>query len=93
MVDIMDVVIPCPLRRAQRSVQAIGRLGVQRSLGIGGWRGVGQRLNANQVRRWMRDCGVEPPSRRCLARGTVSEGAMGGFVPVSVRCGATGDSA
>lgn len=40
-------------------------------------------LNANQVRRWMRDRGVEPPSRRHLETVTVSDAATTGFVPVS----------
>ncbi len=40
-------------------------------------------LNANQVRRWMRERGVEPPSRRRCEAVTVSVAAAG-FVPVAL---------
>lgn len=39
-------------------------------------------LNANQVRRWMRERGAEPPSRRHCEAVTVREAAAG-FVPVT----------
>ena len=40
-------------------------------------------INANQLRRWMRERGVEPPSRRRSEAITVS-GAAAGFVPVAL---------
>ncbi|MCK0509664.1 hypothetical protein [Aromatoleum buckelii] len=41
-------------------------------------------LNANQVRRWMRERGVEPPSRRGSEAVTVSDVARACFVPVTL---------
>lgn len=42
-------------------------------------------LNANQVRRWMRERGIEPPSRSLPARSTSLErGAEPAFVPVPI---------
>jgi len=38
-------------------------------------------LNANQVRRWMRERGIEPPSRSLPVRSTPAEPA---FVPVPI---------
>lgn len=42
-------------------------------------------LNANQVRRWMRERGIEPPSRSRPVRSTAPERvAEPAFVPVSI---------
>lgn len=81
----MDVIIPRRRRRThseafkQSIVSACSAPGVSVA-GVA----LANALNANQVRRWMRDRGVEPPSRRRLEKVTVSDGAVAGFVPVSV---------
>lgn len=42
-------------------------------------------VNANQVRRWMRERGIEPPSRRLPVRSISSEsGIEPAFVPVPI---------
>ncbi len=41
-------------------------------------------LNANLVRRWLRERDIEPASRRHAQTVAVSEGAMAGFVPVAL---------
>lgn len=42
-------------------------------------------VNANQVRRWMRERGIEPPSRSLPARSISAErGAEPAFVPVPI---------
>ena len=41
-------------------------------------------LNANQVHRWMRECGIEPPSRRKADSAAFTALAEPGFVPVQV---------
>lgn len=40
-------------------------------------------LNANQVRCWIRECGVEPPTRRRSETVTIS-GEAAGFVPIAL---------
>ena len=81
----MDVVIPCRSRRThseafkQSVVSACREPGVSVS-GVA----LANGLNANQVHRWMRERGIEPPSRRkpvCAERTTLAEQ---GFVPVQV---------
>ena len=39
-------------------------------------------INANQLRRWMRERGIEPPELSCLPLRVVASEPMGGFVPV-----------
>ncbi|MBS0553457.1 MAG: transposase [Proteobacteria bacterium] len=41
-------------------------------------------LNANQVHRWMRERGIQPPSRRKLGSAELATLAEPGFVPVQV---------
>lgn len=84
MVDTMDVVIPRRTRRThseafkQSVISACSETGVSVA-GVA----LANGLNANQVRRWMRERGVEPPSRRRCEAVTVS-GAAAGFVPVAL---------
>jgi hypothetical protein len=60
--------------------------------GLGGWGKVGSPgayalangLNANQVHRWMRERGIEPPSRRKADSAALTALAEPGFVPVQV---------
>ena len=39
-------------------------------------------INANQLRRWMRERGIEPPELSCLPLRVVASEPRGGFVPV-----------
>ena len=39
-------------------------------------------INANQLRRWMRERGIEPPELSCLPLRVAASEPMGGFVPV-----------
>ena len=41
-------------------------------------------LNANQVRRWMRERGIEPPSRRITQAAQLAEPVEPGFVQVQL---------
>ena len=41
-------------------------------------------INANQLRRWMRERGIEPPELSCLPLRPVTSEAVGGFVPVQL---------
>lgn len=80
----MDVVIPRRVRRThseafkQSVISACSEPGVSVA-GVA----LANGLNANQVRRWMRDRGVEPPSRRHAKAITVDDAAGAGFVPVT----------
>ena len=40
--------------------------------------------NASQLRRWMRERGIEPPELSCLPLRPVTSEAVGGFVPVQL---------
>lgn len=80
----MDVVIPRRTRRTHS--EAFKRSEVSACLKPGvsvAGVALANGLNANQVRRWMRDRGVEPPSRRRSGVVTVSDAAAG-FVPVAL---------
>lgn len=47
-------------------------------------------LNANQVRRWMRERGVEPPNHRLTVPSVLSAGgAPPAFIPVQIPSGAS----
>lgn len=80
----MDVVIPRRTRRAhseafkQSVISACSEPGVSVA-GVA----LANGLNANQVRRWMRERGVEPPSRQRSEAITVN-GATAGFVPFAL---------
>lgn len=39
-------------------------------------------VNANQLRRWMRERGIEPPELSCLLLRSMAREAIGSFVPV-----------
>ncbi len=39
-------------------------------------------INANQLRRWMRERGIEPPELSCLPLRVAASEPLGGFVPV-----------
>ena len=41
-------------------------------------------INANQLRRWMRERGIEPPELSCLPLRPAASEAIGGFVPVQL---------
>ncbi|MBS0368890.1 MAG: transposase [Proteobacteria bacterium] len=41
-------------------------------------------VNANQLRRWMRERGINPPELSCLPLRVAASEPMGGFVPVQL---------
>ncbi len=41
-------------------------------------------INANQLRRWMRERGIEPPALSCLPLRVAASEPMGRFVPVQL---------
>ena len=41
-------------------------------------------INANPLRRWMRERGIEPPELSCLPLRVAASEPMGGFVPVQL---------
>ena len=41
-------------------------------------------INANQLRRWMRERGIEPPELSCMPLRVVASEPMGAFVPVQL---------
>ena len=41
-------------------------------------------INANQLRRWMRERGIEPPDLSCLSLRVAASEPMAGFVPVQL---------
>ena len=41
-------------------------------------------INANQLRRWMRERGIEPPELSCLPLCPAASEAIGGFIPVQL---------
>ncbi|MDX9717461.1 MAG: transposase [Thauera sp.] len=80
----MDVVIPCRTRRTHSEAfkQSVNSACSETGVSVAGV-ALANGLNANQVRRWMRERGVEPPSRRRCEAVTVSVAAAG-FVPVAL---------
>ena len=81
----MDVVIPRRTRRThseafKRSVVAACREPGVSVAGVALANGV----NANQVHRWMRERGIEPPSRRMSGGAALTALADASFVPVQV---------
>lgn len=81
----MDVVIPRRARRArsetfkQSVISACSEPGVSVA-GVA----LANGLNANQVRRWMRERSIEPPSRRKAGGAELTALAGPGFVPVTL---------
>lgn len=41
-------------------------------------------INANQLRRWMRERGIQPPELSCLPLRPAASKAIGGFIPVQL---------
>ncbi len=41
-------------------------------------------INANQLRRWMRERGIEPPELSCMPLRVTASEPMGAFVPVQL---------
>ena len=81
----MDVVIPRRARRThseafKRSVVAACREPGVSVAGVA----LANSLNANQVHRWMRERGIEPPSRRKPVGVGLTALAEPGFMPVQV---------
>ncbi|MDT3671481.1 MAG: transposase [Aromatoleum sp.] len=81
----MDVVIPRRSRRThseafKRSVASACREPGVSVAGVA----LANGLNANQVHRWMRERGIEPPSRRKPGGAALTAMAEPGFVPVQV---------
>lgn len=83
MVDTMDVVIPRRSRRTHSEAFKRSIITACREPGVSvAGVALANGLNANQVRRWMRERGIEPPGGR--RRGAVERPAVAepGFVPV-----------
>lgn len=80
----MNVVIP---RRTRRTHSEAFKQSVISACNVPGVSVAGvalaNGLNANQVRHWMRERGVEPPSRR-RSEVVTTRGAAAGFVPVAL---------
>lgn len=81
----MDVVIPRRGRRThsesfKRSVIAACREPGVSVAGVA----LANGLNANQVHRWMRERGIDPPSRRTRNAVEIGERVGQGFVPVQI---------
>ena len=72
----MDVVIPRRTRRPHSEAFKESVVSACREPGVSvAGVALATGLNANQVRRWMRDRGVEPPSRRRSEAVAVSDAA------------------
>ena len=41
-------------------------------------------INANQLRRWMRERGIQPPELSCLPLRPAASKAIGGLIPVQL---------
>ena len=79
----MDVVVPRRPRRTHSEAFKESVVSACREPGVSvAGVALANGLNANQVRRWMRERGVEPPSRRRSEAVAVSDAA--GFVPVTL---------
>lgn len=85
----MDVVIP---RRRRRTHSEAFKQSVISACSVPGVSVAGvalaNGLNANQVRRWLRERGVEPPSRRAREAVSLPPSAEARFVPVALAPGA-----
>ncbi len=81
----MDVVIPRRVRRSHSEAFKQSVISACREPGVS-VAGVAltNGLNANQVRRWMRERGIEPPSRRKPVGVELTALAEPGSVPVQV---------
>lgn len=81
----MDVIIPRRTRRTHSEAfkQSVVSTCSEPGMSVAGV-ALANGLNANQVRRWMRERGIEPPSRRRSEAVTVNDAAVAGFVPVAL---------
>lgn len=79
----MDVVIPRRVRRTHSEAfkQSVVAACCEPGVSVAGV-ALANGLNANQVRRWLRDRGIEPPSRRKSATAALPVLARADFVPV-----------
>lgn len=81
----MDVVIPRRSRRTHSEAfkQSVVLACCEPGVSVAGV-ALANGVNANQVHRWMRERGLQPPSRRKLSSAEVTTLAEPGFVPVQV---------
>ena len=82
MVDTMEIEKPSRRRRnhTEEFKQAMIAACCESGASVAGI-ALANEVNANQVRRWMRERGIEPPSRSLPVRSTPAEPA---FVPVPI---------
>ena len=79
----MTITPPCRTRRThseefkQSLIEACGEPGASVA-GVA----LANGINANQLRRWMRERGIEPPELSCLPLRLAASETMSGFVPV-----------
>lgn len=79
----MDVVIPRRVRRTHSEAFKQSVVSACREPGVSvAGVALANGINANQLRRWMRERGIEPPELSCLPLRVVASEPMGGFVPV-----------
>ena len=81
----MDVVIPRRTRRTHSEAFKQSVVAACREPGVSvAGVALANGLNANQVHRWMRERGIEPPGRRKADSAALTALAEPGFVPVQV---------
>lgn len=81
----MDVVIPRRGRRTHSEAFKQSVISACREPGVSvAGVALANGLNANQVHRWMRERGIEPPSRRTPDAIQIGERIEPGFLPVQV---------
>ena len=81
----MDVVIPRRSRRTHSEAFKQSVVSACREPGVSvAGLALANGLNANQVHRWMRERGIEPPSRRKADSAALTALAESGFVPVQI---------
>ena len=82
MVDTMDVIIPRRVRRTHSEAFKQSVVAACREPGVSVAGGaLANRVNANQVHCWMRERGIEPPSRRMSGGAALTALADASFVP------------
>lgn len=81
----MDIVIPRRGRRTHSEAFKQSVISACREPGVSvAGVALANGLNANQVHRWMRERGIEPPSRRTPDAVQIAQRIEAGFVPVQV---------
>jgi transposase-like protein len=84
----MDIVIPRRGRRTHSEAFKQSVISACREPGVSvAGVALANGLNANQVHRWMRERGIEPPSRRTPDAVEMGERVGQGFVPVQITAG------